>query len=556
MDRLGASSVVEFAGATPHGDLIRRLARASVLIHPSATAVDGDSEGGAPTILLEAQAIGTPIVSTRHADIPNVVPEGAGVRLCREHDVEALADALVAACESRVASSPAYVTANHAVGLAIDRLENLYGVLVDRTRSRRLRNSVSRPARVTVVTSGHLSTCPRMLKSADALAAAGYEVTVVSTCHEPWAADADRDVRSRRTWPVHLVDYRPRESALTYGWTGAQHRAARVIVHAMGPDRAPLPVAARAFGRVHAALVRTVSAIPADLIYGGTAGALAAIAAAGHRGVTPYALDLEDFHSGETSGPEARFVGALATRIERAVLGDAAFLTTSSEAIAAAYREQYGALPSVVHNTFPLPAQLPDFTRADPGTLRFYWFSQTIGPGRGLEDAVTAIGRTGVSAELTLRGRPRDGYVEALTHLAAAQAPRLRLTHQPPSPPDAMVDLARGYDVGLALDHGTSRNRALCITNKAFTYILAGVAVAMSDTPGQHDLGADFGRAAALVPAGDVDALAGAFARWAADPAALDCAKRTAWQAAVRRWHWEHECERGVLYRLVGEALA
>ena len=45
----------------------------------------------------------------------------------------------------------------------------------------------------------------------------------------------------------------------------------------------------------------------------------------------------------------------------------------------------------------------------------------------------------------------------------------------------------------------------------------------------------------ALVPPGDVDALAAAFARWAADPAALDCAKRTAWQAAVRRWHWEHD---------------
>jgi len=131
--RLGASSVVAFVGTKPHADLIRRLAAASVLIHPSATAVDGDSEGGAPTILLEAQAIGTPIVSTHHADIPNVVPEGAGVRLCAEHDVEALADALVAAFESRVGSSPAYVTANHAVGLAIDRLEHLYGVLVNRT---------------------------------------------------------------------------------------------------------------------------------------------------------------------------------------------------------------------------------------------------------------------------------------------------------------------------------------------------------------------------------------------------------------------------------------
>ena len=124
---------MQFVGAKPHADLIQRLAAASVLIHPSATAADGDSEGGAPTILLEAQAIGTPIVSTRHADIPNVVPGGVGVRLCNEHDVEALADALVAALESRAGSSPAHVRANHAVGIAIDRLENLYSGLVDRT---------------------------------------------------------------------------------------------------------------------------------------------------------------------------------------------------------------------------------------------------------------------------------------------------------------------------------------------------------------------------------------------------------------------------------------
>ncbi len=169
---------------------------------------------------------------------------------------------------------------------------------------------------------------------------------------------------------------------------------------------------------------------------------------------------------------------------------------------------------------------------------------------------MTALGLAGVSAELALRGRAQDGYLDALRCLAAARAPQVEVVHHPPAPPDAMVDLARGYDVGLALEQMTPRNRQLCVTNKAFTYMLAGVAVAISDTPGQHALGVDLGRAAALVAPGDVTALAAAFAEWARNPAALDCAKRTAWQAAGRRWHWEHECERGTLYRLVREALA
>ena len=415
---------------------------------------------------------------------------------------------------------------------------------------------MTRPARITVVTSGHLSTCPRMVKAADALAEAGYDVSVVATRHERWATAADIDARSRRTWPVDVVDYRRSAGGSTYWRTGAGHRAARAAVAAIGVGRAPLPLVSRAFGRVHGPMVRAVSAIPADLIYGGTTGALAAIAEAARRSGTPYALDLEDFHSAETLGPGAPFIDALATHVERDAMRDAVFVTTSSESISDAYRAGYDGATAVVHNTFPLPEQAPDFARADPGMLRLYWFSQTIGPGRGLDEAVDALGRSGVPAELVLRGRPHDGYLDALKDLAAARAPRVTIVHEPPAAPDRMVDLARGYDIGLALEHGPPLNRMLCMTNKPFTYILAGVAVAMFDTPGQHDLGVDFGRGAALVPPGDVDALAGVFARWAADPAALDCAKRTAWQAAVRRWHWEHDAERGMLYRLVREVLS
>ena len=415
--------------------------------------------------------------------------------------------------------------------------------------------SGSRRARVTVVTSGHLSTCPRMLKSADALAADGYRVRVIATRHEPWATETDRDVAARRSWAAETIDYRRGDSGAAYWWTGARYRAARAAAAAFGPSRVPFAVVARAFGRVHAELVRVIAADPGDLIYGGTTGALAAIAEAAGRSRTRYGIDLEDFHSGETSGPDAALVDALAARVEHAVLPGAAFVTAGSEAIAAAYQVRDGVDATVIHNTFALPSQPPEVSRVDRERLRVYWFSQTIGPGRGLEDAVRALGRSGAAAQLALRGRPQAGYLEALTALATAHAPRVEVVHLAPAPPDAMVECARGYDVGLALEQMTPRNRQLCLTNKAFTYILAGMAVAITDTPGQHALGVDLGRAAALVPVGDVDALAGAFARWAGDPAELESAKRTAWHAATRRWHWQHEQEHGALSALVREAL-
>ena len=123
--------VVDFAGMRSHDEVIDRLRRARVLIHPSVTAADGDSEGGAPTILLEAQAIGTPIVTTRHADIPNVVPPGPGVWLCDEHDVASLADALAEAFQRQQASSSEYVHDHHSIDRLIGQLEDRYQTLVD-----------------------------------------------------------------------------------------------------------------------------------------------------------------------------------------------------------------------------------------------------------------------------------------------------------------------------------------------------------------------------------------------------------------------------------------
>src|SRR6185295_11120638 len=103
----------------------------------------------------------------------------------------------------------------------------------------------------------------------------------------------------------------------------------------------------------HSELVAAAVAEPADLIYGGTTGALAAVAEAARRLGVPYGIDFEDLHSAETLGDDAAAVDALAARVERSVIAGAAFTTASSEAIADAYADRYGVKPATVHNTFP-----------------------------------------------------------------------------------------------------------------------------------------------------------------------------------------------------------
>lgn len=84
---------VRFHGLLAHDKYCALLERADVGLQPSRTAADGDTEGGAPTVLLEMQAAGKPVIATRHVDIPSVVADEDA--LADENDVDDIAAAMV-----------------------------------------------------------------------------------------------------------------------------------------------------------------------------------------------------------------------------------------------------------------------------------------------------------------------------------------------------------------------------------------------------------------------------------------------------------------------------
>lgn len=88
--RHGLGERVVLEGYVDYARHLAALGAAQLFLAPSRTAPDGDTEGGAPVALIEAQASGLPIVSTRHADIPEIVAADAGL-LSPEFDDAALA---------------------------------------------------------------------------------------------------------------------------------------------------------------------------------------------------------------------------------------------------------------------------------------------------------------------------------------------------------------------------------------------------------------------------------------------------------------------------------
>lgn len=80
-----------FLGTQPFPVVHQWMNRAKILVAPSVTATEGDSEG-LPNVVLEAQAMGLPVVSTFHAGIPEGVLHKETGFLAPERDAVGLAE--------------------------------------------------------------------------------------------------------------------------------------------------------------------------------------------------------------------------------------------------------------------------------------------------------------------------------------------------------------------------------------------------------------------------------------------------------------------------------
>jgi glycosyltransferase involved in cell wall biosynthesis len=392
--------------------------------------------------------------------------------------------------------------------------------------------------RICLVTPGHLSTNPRLVKEADALAAAGYEVSVVSARFIPWADTADGEFASR-PWQVRKVAFGPIAGRVRHVLQSLRRRVCLLAYNAFGlcPELA--------FHPVIPALSQAARATRADLYIAHNLAALPAAYRAARKHGAKLGFDAEDFHSGELNDtPENALRIRLTREIERRYFQRCDYLTAASPGIARAYASAYGVKePVVILNVFPKTeapaAPTPSGTTQPSPSL--YWFSQTIGPARGLETVVEAIACSRSRPTLYLRGNPSPGYQRQLTALAEKHGIGDRLRFLPPAPPAQMVRLAAEHDIGLATEACAALNRDICLTNKIFTYLLAGMPVLATDTSAQTEMATGMPEAVFVYPQQDAQALAERMDDLLLSPAVLKNARRLAWQFGQARFNWDME---------------
>lgn len=78
---------VKLLGQVDHEEVVLAMQMHSIFVQHSVTSEDGNKEG-TPVAVLEAQAMQLPVISTRHAGIPDVVVEGKTGFLVEENDFE------------------------------------------------------------------------------------------------------------------------------------------------------------------------------------------------------------------------------------------------------------------------------------------------------------------------------------------------------------------------------------------------------------------------------------------------------------------------------------
>lgn len=400
--------------------------------------------------------------------------------------------------------------------------------------------------RICIVTPGYISATPRVVREADALSAANFDVRVVCTQgHLTDVRAFDRAVLAGRAWQAAIFRWSKdeRDERWAFYRTGLRQRAVRAVARAASGVGG---LTERAEGRAFPELAKLAARQPADLYIGHYPTGLAAARWAADRHGAEVGYDVEDLYA-DTFADSAHWAASRSRilTIEQRHVSGCCYISAVSAPVADVFRARYlVARPAVVHNAHPWSdrAGLDGAVKERQGpALSLFWYSQTVGLDRGLQDAIRAMGRAGVPLQLHLRGFVDPAVKAEFTRLALECGIPNALHFHPACAPSELLSRAVEHDVGLALEMGDSLNRKLTVTNKLLLYLVAGLAVVASDLPGQRSVMTTCPDAGVLWRPGDIEAMAQQLRLWSASRGALRAAKDAALAAGRDRWNWEHE---------------
>lgn len=395
--------------------------------------------------------------------------------------------------------------------------------------------------RICFITTAHLSSNPRLVKEVSSAVSAGHTVSVI---YNQYAINWNRfDAEIMERFPdvnwigLDWIGTGIRSWVFKY-YSGALQKTSRFLFSFLKIG-VVLKLAANRNFYLQLSLARRERA---DIYIGHTLGTLPVVVEAAEANKSLSGFDAEDFHRNEMTDDTASINYLLPKLIEDRYIPRVSYLSTASPLISRAYGELYPTQqPLTINNTFSVDfLQMPSNHRE---TLKLFWFSQTIGAGRGIEDVMRAIAKlNGRSITLTLLGNCTDSQLQYWVEVAkSCDLDWKTVTILAPVREREIFSIAARHHIGLALEQQTPRNRDVCLTNKLFTYLLSSLAVIATETEAQKDFFNKYPGVGETIPIGDVEAIVALLDEWASDPEKVCQMQKKAHATAFNQLNWEKE---------------
>lgn len=339
--------------------------------------------------------------------------------------------------------------------------------------------------KIVLISSGQPSLNPRLVKEADALANNGYQVTVLYAYWNEWGTAFDKELIADKKWAAIRIGGDPNDHKTTYFISRLIHKIAKIInKFTKGHYLGELAIARSSYF-----LIKEAKKYPGDMYIGHNLGAIAATVKAARYNKAYCGFDAEDFHRNELSNDTHNQDVILKAKIEELYIPLVDYLTASSQNIGKAYQHLFPEKsPVIIRNVFPKNIAVRQPIIKLKGPVKLFWFSQTIGSDRGLEIAIEAFKRLeNYPFELHLLGHiddiTKNKILESLT-----RKHKEVIHFYKPIPSGDIINFSSQFDIGLAIETGAPMNRDICLTNKIFTYIQAGLCIVASNTTAQCQL--------------------------------------------------------------------
>jgi glycosyltransferase involved in cell wall biosynthesis len=424
-----------------------------------------------------------------------------------------------------------------------------------------------RRPRICFVSAVHPWVNPRLVKEADTLAAEGCDVHVITLSQDSWSNGRDEELLRTKAWGVSKINLLKAHPVGRLRWSVAATRS-KLAFQLSKTFPSVLRFSEESYYRGYSSALARARRWPADLYIAHTQSAIPIAARAARRHGVQFAFDCEDLNAdANADGGRHPAMRKNILAIEGAYLKDAAYVTATSEPMSNLLAERYRIKkPTIIYNVFPaeeLKSIRRPSNRPQSDLIRMVWMSATIGPGRGLEEAIQAVSILPRRYVLTVFGRllspDFENKLKGMVHELGVEG---RVEFRPIPLPGRVMETISQHDIGLALDDGGCTNLALTICNKFFLYLQAGLLVVCTDIPGQKSIYKQFPKIGATISPGDYSALAEKVALMTDPKTDMRLARDQVWEIAQENFSWDIEkikflaCVRQALESAPGHPIA